>query len=146
MVANNTFLAKCQILVIFRKCHKWGTERCIRRKVHGPILKERKKERKKKVSVSFEESSLQRCKFKVEPVKPFGCTKHLYITVVPLFYCVSLVTVTITRHIFIIIFQMECFSPVKFAIGYEKNMSFLVNTKISKSLKKVKKKDRTGLL
>ena len=33
--------------------------------------------------------------------------------------------VTITRHIFIDIFQTEHFS-VKFAMGYEKNMSFLV--------------------
>ena len=34
--------------------------------------------------------------------------------------------VTITRHIFINIFQTENFSAVKFAMGYEKkNMSFM---------------------
>ena len=53
--------------------------------------------------------------------------------------------VTITRHIFINISQTEHFSTVKFAIGYEKNMSFLV---IAKSPKVWQKgwKDRTGLL
>ena len=29
MVENNTFMAKCPILIIFRKCHKWGTKHCI---------------------------------------------------------------------------------------------------------------------
>ena len=52
--------------------------------------------------------------------------------------------VTITRHFFIYIFQMEHFSAAKFYLGYEKNMGFLV---ISKSLKVGKNwKDRTGLL
>ena len=45
--------------------------------------------------------------------------------------------VTITRHVFINIFQTEHFSAVKFAMGYEKNMSFLV---IGKSPKVWKKK------
>ena len=36
-----------------------------------------------------------------------------------LIYCVSLVMVTITSHIFFHKFQMGHFSPVKFAIGYE---------------------------
>ena len=60
-------------------------------------------------------------------------------------WCVSLIMVTITRHIFINISQTEHFSAVKFAIGYEKNMSFLV---IAKSPKVWQKgwKDRTGLL
>ena len=34
--------------------------------------------------------------------------------------------VTITRHVFIHFFQMEHFPEVEFAMGYEKNMSFLV--------------------
>ena len=48
-------------------------------------------------------------------------------------------TDTITRHIFINVFQTDCFSAVKFAMGYEKNtsMSFLV---IPKSLRLEKKK------
>ena len=50
--------------------------------------------------------------------------------------------VTITRHVFINIFQMEHFSAVKFAMGYEKNMSFLV---IAKSPKVWKKSWKDGL-
>ena len=62
----------------------------------------RKKEKKKfQFHLKNRHSKDVNVKNLVEPVKPFGCTKHLYITVVPLFYCVSLVTVTITRHIFI---------------------------------------------
>ena len=41
--------------------------------------------------------------------------------------------VTITRQVFTNIFKTEHFSAVKFAIGYDKNMSY---TKISKSFKK----------
>ena len=37
-----------------------------------------------------------------------------------------------TRHIFINIFQTEHFSAVKFAMGYEKNVSFLVIAKSPK--------------
>ena len=47
--------------------------------------------------------------------------------------------VTITRHIFINIFLVECFSAVKFAMCYEKNMSFLVIPKSPKVWKKVEK-------
>ena len=36
---------------------------------------------------------------------------------------------TITRYVFINIFRTECFSAVKFDMGYEKNMNFLVNLK-----------------
>ena len=54
-------------------------------------------------------------------------------------YCVSLIMVTITRHVFINIFQMEHFSAVKFTMGYEKNMSFLVIPKSPKVSKKVEK-------
>ena len=50
--------------------------------------------------------------------------------------------VTITKHIFINIFQMERFSAVKFAMGYKKNMSFC-DTRISKILKK--KVEKIGL-
>ena len=47
--------------------------------------------------------------------------------------------VTITRQIFINIFQMEHFSAVKFYMGYEKNMSFLVKPKSTKLWEKVEK-------
>ena len=43
--------------------------------------------------------------------------------------------VTITRHVFISILQAEQFSAVKFAMDYEKNMSFL-DSKISKKIEK----------
>ena len=51
--------------------------------------------------------------------------------------------VTITRHVFINIFQTEHVSSVKFAMDYEKNVSFFV---IGKSPKVWKKswKDRMG--
>ena len=92
-------------------------------------------------SASFEESSLQRCKLKisVEMVKPFWFTKQFCILQLSISYCVSLIMVTITRHIFLNIFQTEHFSSVKFAMGYEKNMSFPVIPKSPKVWKKVKK-------
>ena len=47
--------------------------------------------------------------------------------------------VTITRHVFINISQTEHFSAVKFAMGYENNMSFLVIAKSQKACKKIEK-------
>ena len=47
--------------------------------------------------------------------------------------------VTITRHIFINIFQIEHFSAVKIAMGYEKNMHFFVIAKSPKVWKEVEK-------
>ena len=55
----------------------------------------------------------------------------LYITVAYILRC-KLIMVTITRYVFINIFQTEDFSAVKFAIGYEKYMSFLVIAKSPK--------------
>ena len=51
--------------------------------------------------------SLQRCKFKisVETVKPFGWTKQFCIFQWQISYCVSFIMATITRHIFINIFE-----------------------------------------
>ena len=54
-----------------------------------------------------------------------------------------MIMVTITRHIFINIFQTQHFSAMKFNMGYEKNMSFLVIPKSPKVGKKLK--DRTPL-
>ena len=48
------------------------------------------------------------------------------------YICVSLIMVTITRQVFIDIFQTEHFLTVKFSMGYEKNMSFLVIAKSPK--------------
>ncbi len=65
-------------------------------------------------------------------VKLFRHKKRLRILQLPIPYCVSLIMVTITSHIFINIFQTAHFSAVKFSRGNEKNMSFFL---IPKSLK-----------
>ena len=71
-------------------------------------------------------------KVSVETINLIGRTKQfaycscLYLTVLAYLW------LTITSHIFINIFQREHFWAVKFAIGYEKNMSFLVIPKSSK--------------
>ncbi len=58
-------------------------------------------------------------------------------------YCISLIMVTITSHIFINIFQTVQFPAVKFTRSNEKNMSFLlINTKISKSMENLTQSDR----
>ena len=49
--------------------------------------------------------------------------------------------VTITKHVVINIFQTDNFPAVKFAMGFEKNGSFLVIWKFPKDWKKVKKSD-----
>ena len=93
-----------------------------------------------KFSVSFEELSLQRCHLKilVEMVILFGCTVQFWVLQLPILYCVRLIMVTRTTHIFINIFQTEQFSVVKFDMGYENNMSFLVIPNLQK-FKKVEK-------
>ena len=50
-----------------------------------------------------------------------------------------MIMVTITRHFFINIFQIQHFSAMKFYMGYEKNKSFLVIPKSPKIGKKVEK-------
>ena len=47
--------------------------------------------------------------------------------------------VSITRQIFTNIFQTKHYAAVKFAMGYEKNMSFLEIPKLPKVWKKVEK-------
>ena len=90
--------------------------------------------------ISFEESSLQRRKFQIitETIKPFGFTNQFCILQLPISYCVSLIMVTITRHVFTNIFQMEHCSAVEFAMGYEKN-ELSCDSKITKSSKKLKR-------
>ncbi len=65
-------------------------------------------------------------------VKQFGHKKRLRFLQLPMPYCVSLIMVTITSHIFINIFQTVPFSAVKFTRGIEKNMSFLLIPKFPK--------------
>ena len=72
-------------------------------------------------------------------VKLFGWKKQVCILQLHISYCVSLIMVTITRHVFINIFQTAHFSAVKFAMSYENNMSFLVVVKSPKVWKKVEK-------
>ena len=72
-------------------------------------------------------------------VKPFGCRKKICILQLPIPYCVSLIMVTITGHIFINFFNTKQFLAV---MGYEKNMSFQV---IPKSTKVWKKMEMIGL-
>ena len=67
-------------------------------------------------------------------VKPFLFRNRLCILQFPIPYCVSLIMVTITSHIFINTFKMVCFPAVKFTRGNEKNISFLL-IPISESLK-----------
>ena len=57
--------------------------------------------------------------------------------------CISLIImVTVTRHVFTNIYQMQHLSTVKFDMGKEKNMSFLAIPKSPKSLKIVEKKKK----
>ena len=70
-------------------------------------------------------------------LKRSGCLDVQFcILQLPISYCVSLIIVTITRHVFINIFQTEHFLAVKFSVGYDKNMSFLVITESPKVWKK----------
>ena len=95
----------------------------------GPILQNL-------VSVSFEEPSLQRRKFQIwiEMIKPFNVRSNFV-------YCSGLllsklIMITITRHVFINIFQTKHLSTVKVIMIYEKKNELSCDTKISKSLEK----------
>ncbi len=65
-------------------------------------------------------------------VKPFGHKKRSRILQLPIPYCVSLIMVTITSHIFINIFKTVHFSAVKFTRGNKKYMGFLLIPKSPK--------------
>ena len=104
-------------------------------KVHGPFFKNL-------LFVSSEESSLQRWKIWNFCWNCQAIWMHkaiLYTAVAYILYCVSLIMVTITRHIFINIFQTKHSSAVKVAMGYEKNIHFLVIAKSPKAWKKLKR-------
>ncbi len=70
-------------------------------------------------------------------VKPFGHKKILSILQLPILYCVSLIMVTITSHIFINIIKTVHFSAVKFTRGNEKKNELSSDTKISESSRKI---------
>ena len=63
----------------------------------------------------------------------------LYIAVTYILLCSSLIVIAITRHVLINIFQTEHSLAVKFAMGYEKNINFLVKAKSPKVWKNVEK-------
>ena len=70
-------------------------------------------------SVSFEESSLQRCKFQISVETCQAVWRYkaiLYIAIAHILLR-KLILVTITRHGFKKIFQTEHFSAVKLAMG-----------------------------
>ncbi len=71
-------------------------------------------------------------KISFKSVKPFGHKKRLRISQLPIPYCVSLIMLTITSHIFVNIFQTVHFSAVKFIRSNEKNMSYLLIPKSPK--------------
>ena len=79
-------------------------------------------------------------------VKPFECTKQFCVLQVPISYCVSLIMVTITRQVFINIFQTKHFSAVKFTMGYEKKKKNFLVIEISPKIFLKSWKVRTGLL
>ena len=70
-------------------------------------------------------------------IKSFGCTEK-FCTVYAYTYCV-IIMVTTARHIFINIFGTEHFSALKFAVGFEKNTSFLGIPKSPKVGKRIAK-------
>ncbi len=72
------------------------------------------------------------CQISFKSVKPVGHKKRLHILQLPIPYCVSLIMVTITSHIFTDIFRTVHFSAVKFTRGNGKNMSFLLIPKSPK--------------
>ena len=84
-------------------------------------------------SVSFEELSLQRCKFKIlfETVKAFGCIKHLYFTVAYFLLCKLSYGYHNQANFYQCLPNGMLFS-CEFAMGYEKNTNFLVITKSPK--------------
>ena len=78
-------------------------------------------------------------------VRPLGCAKQLCKLQSPILYCVSLIMVTITIHIFTDIFPREHFMAVISFVGNEKNMGYLLVSNLIKFEKKLNK-NQTGLL
>ena len=94
-----------------------------------------------KFHVSFEESSLQRCKFEisVKTVKPFIWSKQFCVLQLRIFYYVKL---TLCNYGYHNQARFHLYLPngtlSKFDMDYEKNMNFLVIPKSPKVWKKLK--------
>ncbi len=95
---------------------------------------------------SYDVSSPKKSWFQisVKLVTLFGYKKRLRILQLSIPYCVNLIMVTITGHIFINIFQTVNFSAVKLTRSNEKSMSFLLIPKSHEVQKNLNY--RTGLL
>ncbi len=78
-------------------------------------------------------------------VKPFAHKKRLRILQNPIPYCVSLIMVTITIHIFINIFQTVHFSAIKFTWVMRKIWAFFWYQNLRKFEKNLKQSDRAPL-
>ena len=106
-------------------------------KVHGPtfqnqfILFHLKNHLSKVINAKFELNS--------QAVWIYSVQSNFSDLQLPVSYCASLIMVIIIRYVnvFINIFQTENISAVKFGTGFEKNISFLVISKISKCLEKI---------
>ena len=99
-------------------CCNINTSRYILLKVHGPIFQT--------LVFSFIRRIVTpkvNLKFRLKHFKPFGCMKQICILQLPISYCISLVMVNITTHIFINIFHMERLSAVKFALRFMRKIS-----------------------
>ncbi len=96
---------------------------------------------------SNDASSLKKSwfKFQLNRFNRLDTRRDDIILQLPISYCVSLIMVTITSHIFISIFQTVRFSAVKFTRDNEKNMSFLLMPKSLKVWKNIWS-NQTGLL
>ena len=76
--------------------------------------------------------------------KPFGCKKHFCVLLQSpvISFWVTLIMVTITRHIVINIFQTEHFSAEKFAMGLWELWAFLLYQNLKKKKKNEKKNEK----
>ncbi len=99
------------------------------------------------VFYSNDASSLKKSWFQIsiKSIKPFGRMMRLCILQLPIPYCISLIMVTITGHIFIQIFQTVQFSALKFTSGNEKNMCFLLIPKSPNVWKNLTQSDRAPI-
>ncbi len=120
---------------------KWPLKKLLL-KVPGPISQNGD-------TYSNDASSPKKSWFQIpfQSVKPFGCKKRLCILQLPIPYCISLIMVTITSHIFINIFQTVHFSAVKFTTGVMRKIwAFFWYQNLQKFEKNLKQSDRAPLI
>ena len=99
------------------------------------------------ISTSLDRSSIKTFQFQISDesvVLPFWFQKQFCIFKLRMLHCVNLVT--ITKHIFTDISQINHLSAVKFYMGNEKNMRNLLITKSQKVWKKIIRSDGRPLI